>query len=305
MTRKADRTREGIIFNIQKFSVNDGPGIRTTVFLKGCPLSCKWCSNPESQFPFPQILRDSKKCLGCLKCVKICPLNAVSVRNGFPYFEETLCTGCGACIIECPGKALEIEGGRKSVGEIMSTVLQDRDFYEESGGGITLSGGEILTQPDFALELLLASKEEGLHTACETTGFANEDRFMRVIEFVDYILFDMKHWKEEKHIEGTGVSNKLPLSNMKKAIEAGKTVLPRIPVIPHFNDSKDDAVNFARTLHACGASKCQLLPFHQFGENKYHLLGKSYDYEDMPSLHREDLEEYRNVFLTKDIEAFF
>ena len=160
-------------------------------------------------------------------------------------------------------------------------------------------------QPDFAYELLLAAKEERLHTCCETTGFAKPEVFDRVTELVDYIFFDMKHWNRERHLEGTGVSNELPLLNMKRAIEKGKTVLPRIPVIPGFNDSLDDAKEFAKALRETGARKCQLLPFHQFGENKYHLLDRQYAYEDLPSLHREDLEDYRNVFVSNGIEAFF
>ncbi len=302
---KSDRTKEGIIFNIQKFSVNDGPGIRTTVFLKGCPLSCSWCSNPESQYPFSQICRDGEKCLGCLKCVTVCPYNAARAENGIPHFDIKLCQGCGECVRECPGKALSIEGEKRSVEWIINKVLQDRDFYLESGGGITLSGGEMLFQSDFALNILLASKEEGLNSACETTGCAEKESFLRVMEYVDYILFDMKHWDREKHLEGTGVSNDLILSNMKDAVEKGKNVLPRIPVIPFYNDSIEDAVNFSRTLKSIGLGRCQLLPFHQFGENKYHLLGRNYVYEGVSSLHREDLEEYRKTFISSGIDAFF
>ncbi len=303
--RKADRTKQGTIFNIQKFSVNDGPGIRTTVFFKGCPLRCRWCSNPESQLAKPQILWNSKNCLGCRHCIEVCPRKAVSLLDGHIHVDHGLCDGCRKCAEECPGKALELDGELKSVEEVLEVVLQDRDFYEESGGGLTISGGEILMQPDFACELLLAAKEEQLHTCCETTGFAKPETFDRVAELVDYIFFDMKHWNRERHLEGTGVTNELPLLNMKRAIEKDKTVLPRIPVIPGFNDSLDDAEEFAKALREVGAEKCQLLPFHQFGENKYHLLDRQYAYEDLPSLHREDLEAYRNVFISNGIEAYF
>lgn len=264
--RNADRTKSGTIFNIQKFSVNDGPGIRTVVFFKGCPLRCRWCSNPESQLSIPQILWSEK---------------------------------------QCTGKALTSEGKRKTVQEVLNTVLQDRVFYEESGGGITLSGGEFLSQPAFAEELLLASKEEGLHTCCETTGYAQPEIFRHIIRYVDYILFDMKHWDEEKHIEGTGGSNKLPLANMAYAIQSKKHVLPRIPVIPGFNDSPNDAAQFSKRLLELGIKKCQLLPFHQFGENKYDLLNQEYDYKNILSLHREDLEDYLKIFHANNIEAFF
>ena len=303
--RKADRTKSGTIFNIQKFSVNDGPGIRTTVFFKGCPLHCRWCANPESQLSKVQVLWNQKSCSNCHHCMEICPKKAISLKENRIQLNHTLCSRCKKCVLECPGKALETEGEQKTVKEIIQVVLQDWDFYEESGGGLTISGGEILFQPDFAFELLLTAKEEGLHTCCETTGFASTETFDRIMEHVDYILFDMKHWNSEMHINGTGVSNKLPLLNMKRAIAGGKTVLPRIPVIPGFNDSLEDAKSFSETLHRIGAEKCQLLPFHQFGENKYHLLGQNYAYENQPSLHREDLKDYLNVFLINNIHAFF
>ena len=300
-----NRNTTGIIFNIQKFSVNDGPGIRTTVFLKGCPLRCKWCANPESQLIQTQILWDQKKCINCHHCIETCPKNAMKTIDKSIKINHSLCSGCKKCVYECPKNALSAQGEQKSVEEVLKIVLQDQAFYEESGGGLTLSGGELLLQPEFSRELLLAAKEEGIHTCCETTGFATEETFDHVMEYVDYILFDMKHWNTDKHIEGTGVSNKLPLLNMKHAIANGKTVLVRIPVIPGFNDSLDDAKEFSKELHDIGVNKCQLLPFHQFGENKYHLLNIKYDYENVPSYHPEDLKEYLNIFKENNINAFF
>lgn len=303
--KAADENKTGIIFNIQKFSVNDGPGIRTVVFFKGCPLRCCWCANPESQLAKPQILWNQKKCIHCHHCVDICPSNAVSTKNEYIIFDPLKCSNCQICVSECPQKALETNGYLKTVKEVMDIVMQDLVFYEESGGGITLSGGEILSQPEFAIELLLASKNQGLHTCCETTGFAKPELFRKVIEYVDYILFDIKHWDLKAHKTGTGITNELPLANIKYAIDAGKEVLPRIPVIPGFNNSLEDALKLAETLHSVGAKRCQLLPFHQFGENKYHLLNYSYEYENVPSLHREDLQEYIQIFLDTNIDAFF
>ncbi len=302
---KADRTRKGTIFNIQKFSVNDGPGIRTVVFFKGCPLRCRWCANPESQLAKVQILWDHKKCIGCRHCIDICPVHAVSLTENRIHIDHQKCISCGRCAEECPGRALEKEGYEATVQEVIDTVLQDEVFYEESGGGITLSGGEMLMQPEFACELLKAAKEEGLHTCCETTGFAREEVFRKVIENIDYILFDMKHWDPGKHQEGTGVRNELILQNLKYAVSTGRTVLPRIPVIPGFNDSLSDASELAELLKQCGIRRAQLLPFHQFGENKYSLLDQEYAYADTEALHREELQEYLQVFADHDTEAFF
>lgn len=303
--KSANENKSGIVFNIQKFSVNDGPGIRTVVFFKGCPLRCSWCANPESQLAKPQILWNSQKCIHCHQCMDICPNAAVSLKENDIFFNPHKCSNCQRCVSDCPQNALETDGYSITVKEVMDIVMQDLVFYEESGGGITLSGGEILSQPDFATELLLAAKQQDLHTCCETTGFAKPELFRKVMEHVDYILFDVKHWSEKIHQSGTGVSNELPLANLKYAIDAGKEVLPRIPVIPGFNNSSEDAIKLAQTLHLAGAARCQLLPFHQFGENKYHLLNYSYKYENVPSLHREDLQEYLQIFRNMDIDAFF
>ncbi|MBR1565989.1 MAG: glycyl-radical enzyme activating protein [Oscillospiraceae bacterium] len=301
----ADRSVCGTIFNIQKFCVNDGPGIRTTVFLKGCPLRCPWCANPESQLARVQVLHESAKCLHCRRCKEVCPVGAVSIKEGRVRIDQAKCTACGACVRECPGHAMKTEGEQNNVQQVLDVVLQDRPFYEESGGGLTLSGGEFLMQYDFSRNLLLAAKEEGLHTCCETTGFIDLARFDEIMQFLDTILFDMKHWDADAHLKATGVTNELPLKNIKAAIEAGKDVLPRIPVIPGFNDALSDAEGFAARLREIGAKRCQLLPFHQFGENKYDLLGTDYRYRDVPALHKEDLEDYLAIYRQNGIDAFF
>ena len=297
--------RHGMIFNIQKFSINDGPGIRTVVFFKGCPLKCAWCANPESQESKLQILWDEKKCLHCNTCVKSCPNLAVKNFGGKIIVNHKICEGAGICIEKCPAHALKSEGAIKTVEEIMSIVMQDIDFYEESGGGVTLSGGETTMQAEFAISLLKALKEKNLHTAIETTGFAPPAIFRRVIEHLDLILFDIKHWNEEKHKEKTGVSNVPILKNMKYAIEVGKEVLPRLPVIPNYNDSIDDAKNFVLRLKEVGAGRVQLLPFHQFGENKYRMLGRNYEFTGVKALHSEDLQDFQKIFTDSGIEAFF
>lgn len=295
----------GMIFNIQKFSINDGAGIRTVVFFKGCPLKCKWCANPESQEADMQILWDEKKCRHCDTCVMSCPESAIKNFDGEIKINRKLCSGCGICIEKCPAHALKAEGEKKSVEEILQVVMQDLPFYEESGGGVTLSGGEAMMQPEFAIELLKALKAEKIHTAIETTGFTSPEIFRRVIEHLDLILFDIKHWDEDEHKKGTGVSNIPILRNMKYAIETGKEVLPRLPVIPGYNDSIDDAKGFVRRLNEVGAKRVQLLPFHNFGENKYKMLGKKYSYAGIKALHPEDLEDFRKIFLSAGLDAFF
>lgn len=247
---------EANICNIQKFSLHDGPGIRTVVFFKGCPLRCRWCANPESQ-------------------------------------ERALGTG------------QDLSGRRASLQEVLDVCLQDKPFYEESGGGVTLSGGEALLWPDFALALLQALHREGVHTALETTGFAEPQVFQSVAAETDFFLYDMKHWDAVRHREGTGADNSLILQNLRWAIAAGKEVLPRIPVIPGYNDSLPDAKGFCRRLREAGAERAQLLPFHQMGERKYALLGRDYAYEDVPALHPEELEAFRQAFLEEGIQAFF
>lgn len=302
----ADLAKTGTVFNIQKFSVNDGPGIRTVVFLKGCPLHCRWCANPESQMSQVQILWDEKKCVHCHHCIQTCDRkHAVSLINDHITVNPLLCDGCMKCVKECPGHALKPEGEIMTVKQVMDKVMQDEVFYEESGGGLTLSGGEMLMQPEFSIELLKAAKENHLHTACETTGYADPQTFKAVIENLDYMLFDMKHWDSGKHQEYTGVPNDLILQNMSYAISAGKEVLPRIPVIPGFNDSPEDAEKLAEALKKAGADKCQLLPFHQFGENKYDMLNRPYAYKGMNAYHKEDLQDYCQVFHKHGIDAYF
>lgn len=296
---------KGTIFNIQKFSVNDGPGIRTTVFFKGCPLHCRWCANPESQMVRTQLFHDEKKCVHCMHCMDICPVKAVSLKDGRITVDHLTCDACGKCVQECPGSALKKEGYETDVDAIMKEVMQDIDFYEESGGGMTISGGELFLQWEFAQALLKAAKDQGLHTCIETTGFTTQEILDQVMPYVDLVYFDVKHHDCSRHMKGTGVKNAGILANLKHLIDSGKDVLPRIPVIPGFNAELSDAKGFADVLKQAGAKRVQLLPFHQFGENKYDLLGKDYGYRDIPALHREDLQEYIEIMRNEGMDAFF
>jgi len=296
--------QQAVIFNIQKFSVNDGPGIRTTVFFKGCPLRCKWCANPESQLTRPQLLWDEAKCCHCRTCVRTCDCAALTFEDGRIIMHPQRCRHCDACLSSCPTGALTKEGRTVTTDEVVTECLKDLPFYEESGGGVTLSGGEALIWPDFCVELLEKLHSHGIHTAIETTGYASAETFRRVAKHLDYILMDMKHYDRDQHIAGTGIGNNHILANMKWAIENGKDLLPRIPVIPGFNYSAEDARGFARCLKGVGASRAQLLPFHQFGEKKYQFLTREYAFSGIPNLHPEDLAEMVSVMKEEGINAF-
>ena len=248
----------GLVSKIQKFCLHDGPGIRTTVFLKGCGLKCRWCSNPESQ------------------------------------------AGSGAGL-ETDQRA---DPERLTPDEVVAVCIRDKEFYEESGGGVTLSGGEPLNQPDFAYEILSLLKEEKIHTAVETAGYASQDVFYRIAEKADLLLFDVKHYDEEMHIVGTGVSNKRILQNLEAAAKCGFGLLVRIPVIPDYNNSYEDAKLFSELLNAIGVSRVQLLPFHQFGENKYALTGREYYMKDVRPLDKKDLLGMKDMFIRHGIECF-
>ena len=297
---------KGIVFNIQKFSIHDGPGVRTTVFLKGCPLRCKWCSNPESQLSRVQIMYHSDNCKHCRKCVGTCPVKAITeAEDGRIHIDFNKCTGCLTCVQGCPGRALTNEGEYKTIDEVVDVCMQDIDFYEESGGGVTISGGEGMMQPGFVEALILRLKENGIHTAIETTGCAGEEVFHRLVPLFDLLLFDVKHYDSEKHKTGTGADNELILKNLRWAQKMGLNILPRVPVIPTFNSELPDAEGMAKLLLDIGLTRVQLLPFHQMGERKYEFLNRDYELTGVTALHPEDLAEYQKVFLNHGIDCFF
>ncbi|WP_244834971.1 glycyl-radical enzyme activating protein [Clostridium sp. BJN0001] len=293
------------IFNIQKYSIHDGSGIRTVVFFKGCPLKCEWCSNPESQDARVQILWDKSKCLKCGHCINVCEKSCISLINDKINVNNNKCSACLLCTKQCPNKALFYEGEYKSISDIMKEVLKDKDFYEESNGGVTLSGGEVLVQHEIASELLKELKKHNIHTAIETTGYSSPSIFKSFIKDVDLLLFDVKHYNREKHFEKTGVYNDIIIENLKYAINSKKDVIVRIPVIPGFNSSLEDAEGFSKLLKSLNVSKINILPFHQYGQKKYTYLNKNYVFENVKQLHEEDLESFKNIFISNGLNCYF
>lgn len=271
----------GTIFNIQKFSINDGPGIRTTVFMKGCPLNCLWCHNPESKSRKAEIFFDARKCVGCRSC-EVCPYGCHVFTDTEHIFNREKCIACGKCAAECYTDALELVGTEKSVEEIIAEVMKDEAFYENSGGGMTLSGGEPMFQFDFTYELLKRAKENGLHTCIETCGFAKWEQYEKIADLVDIFLFDYKETDPGKHKEFTGVTNELILENLKKLDEKGcKTVL-RCPIIPGLNDTDEHFTGIAKTANSLrNVLEINVEPYHPLGKGKSEMLGKEYFSDDL------------------------
>jgi pyruvate formate lyase activating enzyme len=289
----------GTIFNIQKFSLQDGPGIRTTVFLKGCPLRCRWCSNPESQLPYPEIMVHSIRCIGCLSCMETCPNGAILLKEDrVMNIDRNKCDLCYQCTEVCPSGALEMTGRSMMVSEVMEKVMQDRLFYINSGGGVTFSGGEPLAQPEFLLALLKEAKRESLHTVLDTSGYTTWERIEKILNYVDLILYDMKLLDSDLHIQWTGVSNDLILENLKRISGTGKAkIWIRVPIIPSVNNTIEEVERLKTLVKKINPAKVSLLPYHTWGVSKYEKLGLKYDLTAMRPLEEEDL-----VWIENEIE---
>jgi pyruvate formate lyase activating enzyme len=270
----------GIIFNIQKFSIHDGPGIRTTVFFKGCPLRCWWCHNPESQAFEPELVFWEKRCIGCGACLQACPQGAIPLDDDV-FVDQAKCTLCGACVQVCYAEAREIIGREMTTAEVMAEIEKDIPFYEESGGGATFSGGEPLSQPDFLLALLRACQEKEIHTALDTCGFASWEVLDTVREYVDLFLYDLKLMDDARHCTFTGVSNELILRNLQSLSQQGHDICLRVPIIPQVNDDDEHIRQIgefaAALLHL---NRVDLLPYHDIAADKYQRLNKAYGLPD-------------------------
>jgi pyruvate formate lyase activating enzyme len=267
----------GIVFDIRRFSIHDGPGIRTTVFLKGCPLECAWCHNPEGQSTEPELIVRPSRCLRCGACVEACPEDAIGMSADGPCTDRTRCEQCGICVDACFSGAREMAGRELTVAQVMAEIERDRPFYDESGGGATFSGGEPLLQPEYLLGLLTACKAREIHTVLDTCGYAPWAALDRVRPYVDLFLYDIKSLDDGQHRALTGVSNRSILDNLRALSEHGHSIVLRMPVIPGINDSAGDL----RALGALAAGlpsavRVELLPYHRIGVEKYGRMAREY-----------------------------
>jgi pyruvate formate lyase activating enzyme len=267
----------GIVFDIKKFSIHDGPGIRTTVFFKGCPLSCWWCHNPEGQSPAPELVLRESRCIRCGACLEVCAQSAISWDGDVVFTDREKCVLSGACVEACYAEAREIVGREMTVAQVMAEIERDVAFYDQSGGGVTFSGGEPLSQPGFLLALLRACNEKGIHTAMDTCGFATWETLDSIRKHVDLFLYDLKLMDEAKHREFTGASNELILRNLQRLSARGHNIFLRVPIIPGINDNAENI----RQIGAFAAAlphlkRVDILPYHRAAAEKYHRLNKVY-----------------------------
>lgn len=268
----------GIVFDVKKFAVHDGPGIRTTVFFKGCPLRCHWCHNPESQAREPEMTFRANRCIRCEACRAACARGAISWNGDLPATARARCTLCGDCVAVCYAGAREIVGREMTVAQVMAEIERDVPFYDQSGGGVTFSGGEPLAQPDFLRALLRACQEKEIHTAVDTCGFAAWETVDSVREQVDLFLYDLKLMDDARHQQFTGVSNGLILRNLQALAGRGHDIVVRLPVIPGINDDAENVRQIGTFVAALPhLQRVELLPYHHTAAVKYEQLNKSYE----------------------------
>lgn len=284
---------KGTIFNIQKFCTNDGPGIRTTVFVKGCPLSCMWCHNPESNSAVPELLYNNEKCVSCGKCAVVCPECHSFLEDGTHIFDRSKCKACGKCAETCYHDALELCGHEKSIDEILTEVLKDEAFYENSNGGMTISGGEPMACFSFTKELLKAAKEKNLHICMETSGFGKSEHFEEIAQFVDIFLFDYKLTNPELHKKYTGVSNDIIIENLKLLDSLGSKTVLRCPIIPTINDTKEHFEGIAAIANNLkNIIEINIEPYHPMGSGKLQSLGKDYPLSHLTFPEKETVDKW-------------
>jgi pyruvate formate lyase activating enzyme len=286
----------GYIFNIQRFSLHDGPGIRTTIFFKGCPLKCGWCQNPEGISSSISLFTYKNLCLNCKSCLEKCRDGAITLEESGPVIDRGLCTLCLECVASCPAEAIRAAGKYATVKELVEEVLKERVVFEESGGGVTISGGEPLMQPDFLIALLKALKSEQIQTAVETSGYAPWPILQAVDEWTDLFIYDLKLIDEDKSEVHTGVSSKIITRNLEALAESGSNIRVRMPVIPSVNVDQKTIQRTAEYLRKCGITDLELIPYHNLGTSKYEALDLEY---------RADCVEIPSARLISEVKAAF
>ncbi len=285
---------QGTIFNIQRYSIHDGDGIRTIVFFKGCPLRCRWCSNPESQMRCSELMFSKGKCVQCESCVRACPLGLIRLDESATAIEDlSQCDKCGECVLHCPIHGIKFSGEQVTASQLIKEITKDEIFFFTSGGGVTISGGEPLYQPQFLFSLLAACQSRGIDTAIETCGAADEEIFTKVVDMADHILMDLKHVDDSKHIAWTGGSCQKPLANWKALAGSGKDSVCRVPVIPGFNDTVGEISDMARFAGSIGVKKVHLLAYHNFGQGKYDGLNRKYPMAGAQKIPEETMERFK------------
>ena len=280
--------KEGVVFDIKRMSIDDGPGFRTVIFMKGCPLNCIWCHSPESNKKDPELVFYDTKCIRCKRCFKICPKNALQItENGQIKIDREKCVVCGRCAQICYVGALEIKGKRTSVQEVYQEIIKDRIFYETSGGGVTFSGGEPTMQDKFLLSTLKKCKNNGINTALDTCGYASKDVFEKITPYIDTFLYDLKHMDDKMHKKFTGKSNKRIIDNLKMLAEAGKNIIISVPVIPGYNTSKKNILETMALMKKLNLKELRVLNFNKMAGSKYSWLGKEFPLNNLEPMNEE------------------
>ncbi len=288
---------KGIVFNILRYTIDDGPGIRSTVFMKGCPLRCPWCANPESQKKQKEILHRKVSCLKCGRCQAKCPQHAITVGEDGAKIDRSRCVACETCVMFCPNKALQTMGEEMTVAKVFKTVMKDTEYYESTGGGVTVSGGEPLAQPEFVAALCEKLQVNGIHTCIETTGYADRRSLNLVLPHLSLVYYDLKHMDSKEHERVVGVPNERILENFRYIASTGTELVVRIPYIPGFNDSDENMEATARFVaDVLPGGEVHLLPYHNYGAGKYEALDRPYPMGDMERPPAEQLEHSKLIF---------